>query len=63
MRVIVDLDVCMANGECVLAAPGVFRLDDEGYLQFDPEVTAAQRARVEEAALVCPTQAISIADD
>lgn len=62
MRVIVDLDVCMSNGDCVLAAPDVFRLDDAGYLEYDGNPGDSQRALVEQAVLACPTQAIQIED-
>ena len=60
MKVVVDLDVCMSNGDCVFAAPKVFRLDDAGFLEFDADPDDSQRALVEQAALACPTQAISI---
>ena len=59
MKVIVDRDLCCSNGLCVVAAPDVFRLEDID-LEYDPEPDESQRERVEEAAEMCPTQAISI---
>ena len=59
MKVIVDRDLCCSNGLCVVSAPDVFRLEDID-LEYDPEPDESQRERVEEAAEMCPTQAISI---
>ena len=61
MRVIVDFDTCMTNGECVVAAPEVFRIGDNALLDvIDPHPAEALRKQVEDAVLVCPTQAIRI---
>ena len=57
----VDLDICQNHGQCVFSAPQVFELDDDGELvQLQDEVGEDLRANVEEAADVCPTQAITI---
>ncbi len=41
MRVVVDRDLCEANGVCAGLAPEVFDLDDEDYLHIvAPEVPA-----------------------
>lgn len=60
MRVVVDLATCQDHGQCVFAAPEVFHLDDSGKLGFVPEPDEALRDAVEEAADVCPLQAIRI---
>ncbi|MFI1676719.1 MULTISPECIES: ferredoxin [unclassified Streptomyces] len=60
MRVIVDLDVCQDHGQCVFAAPDIFRLDDEGRLAYVDAPDAALRADAEDAADVCPLQAIRV---
>jgi ferredoxin len=60
LTVIVDLELCDGHGQCEFAAPDVFRLDDEGELQFDPAPDAGQRAGVEQAIRLCPVQAISL---
>ena len=60
MRVVVDLDTCQDHGQCVFAAPEVFRLDESGKLAYVAEPDGALRDAVEEAADVCPLQAIRL---
>ncbi len=60
MRVDVDLEACDQHGQCVLAAPTVFRFDDEGALAFEPIIEDVDLESVEEAALLCPVQAITL---
>jgi ferredoxin len=61
LKVIVDRDICQNHGQCVFAAPQVFELDEEGELVvLDDEPDESLRGAVEEAADVCPTQAITI---
>lgn len=63
MRVIVDLKLCESHGQCILAAPEVFHdFDESSVLLYDPTPAAALRAKVEDAARVCPTGAIEIGD-
>ncbi|MEU6993997.1 ferredoxin [Streptomyces sp. NPDC046465] len=60
MRVVVDKSKCQDHGQCVFAAPDVFRLDDQGRLVHDTEAEEAVRDAIEDAADVCPMQAIRI---
>jgi ferredoxin len=60
MKVAVDMNKCQDHGQCVFAAPDVFRLDDSGRLAYLSDPGDALRADVEEAADVCPMQAIRI---
>jgi len=61
IKVIVDRDVCQNHGQCVFAAPQVFEVDEEGELVvLDEEPDESLREAVEEAADVCPVQAITI---
>lgn len=62
MKVVVDMSKCQDHGQCVFAAPDVFRLDDAGHLAYVPDPGEALRDAVEEAADVCPLQAIRIED-
>lgn len=62
MRVSVDMTLCQDHGQCAIAAPSVFRINDDGKLEFDTDPDAAERSAVEEAADVCPVQAIAIED-
>jgi ferredoxin len=61
INVRVDRDVCQNHGQCVFSAPQVFELDDDGELvQLQDDVGEDLRDAVEEAADVCPVQAITI---
>jgi ferredoxin len=63
MKVVVDPDKCADHGQCVFAAPEVFQLDADGKLVYERgELDESLRDRVEEAADVCPLQAISVED-
>ncbi len=64
MRVIVDYDVCESNALCMAAAPEVFEVrDDDNLYVLDETPGEELRAKVEEAVLRCPKQAITIADE
>ena len=45
MRVVVDRDLCEANGVCAGLAPDVFDLDDEDYLHITAAEVPARSAR------------------
>ncbi|GAA1006540.1 ferredoxin [Streptomyces sp. F-3] len=62
MKVVVDMNKCKDHGQCVFAAPDVFGFDDAGHLTYVGEPDDALRDAVEEAADVCPLQAIRIED-
>ncbi|MDI9951371.1 ferredoxin [Rhodococcus sp. IEGM 1305] len=58
MDVRVDYGMCQDHGQCAIAAPKVFQMDDDGKLVYDKHPDDSQRDEVEEAADVCPVQAI-----
>lgn len=60
MKVIVDMDVCKDHGQCVFFAPEVFQINENGRLVYVAEPDESLRDAVEEAADVCPLQAITI---
>jgi len=63
MRVVVDYDLCESNALCMDAAPEVFEVRDDDFLYvLDENPPDALRAKVEQAARVCPKQAIKIVD-
>ncbi len=64
MRVIVNHDLCEGNARCVLAAPEVFRLqdDDQSYVLIE-RPGEDLRPKVEEAARFCPRQAITLIEE
>jgi len=63
MRVHGDADACVGAGQCVVLAPAVFDLDDDGKVVVlygtPPE---EQRSRVADAVAACPSFAIEIED-
>jgi ferredoxin len=59
-RFIVDLNRCQSYGQCVFAAPTVFRLHGEQSLEYDYMPDDSLRVQVERAAPACQVQAISI---
>ena len=61
MKIIVDFDLCEANVRCVEAAPEVFKVDEQDFLHILIEEPGEHlREKVEEAARLCPRQAIVI---
>lgn len=60
MKVIVDTALCADHGQCVISSPDIFRFDEDGKLVWEPEPGADRRAAAEEAADVCPVQAILV---
>ena len=68
MKIEVDLRKCQDHGQCVYAAPDLFALDDDGRLALRSEATDVYHAEidpaladeVQEAADVCPLQAITV---
>jgi ferredoxin len=60
VRVIVDLNRCQSYGQCVFAAPEVFRFRGEESLEYDHVPGAGSDAAVRRAALACPVQAITL---
>lgn len=64
MRIMTDPTRCCGSGNCVLIAPEVFdQCDDDGtVLVLDAEPPAEHARAVLEAARVCPTRAITVAE-
>lgn len=57
----VNRDTCEGYGNCVLACPGVFDIDDEGLVVFDSDAAAAASLDdVRRGAYDCPTESIVI---
>lgn len=59
-RVQVDWDVCENHGQCAIVAPEVFRIGEDGVLDHEESVDDAGLPAVEEAADLCPVQAIQL---
>jgi ferredoxin len=60
VRVHVDADVCDLHGQCILAAPEIFRFDDAGDLEYVADVAPELEAKVQSAVGICPTGAIEL---
>ena len=62
MRVAVDQDKCIAAGQCVATAPGVFDQRDEDGVVVLVKATpdADEEDDVRQAAAVCPAVAIQV---
>ncbi len=60
MRILVDLNRCQSYGQCVYAAPAVFRFHGDESLEYRYAPDDSLREEVERAAAACPMQAITI---
>jgi ferredoxin len=61
MKVVVDYDLCEANALCMDAAPEIFRVEEDDTLTLLLEdVPSDLQAKAEEAARLCPRQAITL---
>ena len=61
MKVNVDFDVCASTGSCMQVCPEVFEVRSDGYLYILQEEPGEElRGKVEQAAELCPTGAITI---
>ncbi|WP_052668557.1 ferredoxin [Nitriliruptor alkaliphilus] len=60
MRIIVDRGRCEQHGQCAIAAPDLFELDGNGDLHHLEHVPEGQEALAQDAADVCPMQAIAL---
>ena len=60
MRVIVDRTVCVGHGQCEVAAPEVFSVNDDGELELNENPPESERANVENAVRQCPVGALTL---
>jgi ferredoxin len=61
MKISVNFDVCASTGACMQTAPEVFEVRSDGYLYILQEEPGEElRTKVEEAADLCPTGAITV---
>jgi ferredoxin len=64
MKVIRDASRCELHGECVMAAPEVFEIEDDKDVVtvINPEPSQELRGAVEQAVMMCPTTALRLED-
>lgn len=62
LEVIIEREKCCGFGNCVLAAPTVFALDetDGMVMALDPRPSAELRPQIEQAVVDCPTEALGL---
>ena len=61
LKVVVDWDLCQDHGQCAFAAPEVFEIGADGRMHvLVEEPDESLRSKVEDAADVCPVQAITL---
>ena len=61
MKVTVDYDVCASTGACMQVCPEVFEVRSDGYLYVLQEEPGEElAAKVNDAADLCPTGAITV---
>lgn len=59
-----DFEACQGYANCVMAAPEVYDIDDEGtVVLLKEEISEEERAKVDEAVNSCPVSALSIEDE
>jgi ferredoxin len=64
MKIIRDANRCELHGECVMAAPDVFEIEDDKKVVtvLNPQPGEEHRDAVEQAVLMCPTSALRVED-
>ena len=64
MRVKVDLKKCTKSGECYYNHPTLFKVDADGFpaIQVDPLDSRDMEIEAQQAAEVCPVEAINVED-
>lgn len=60
MRIVVDDDLCDLHGQCVFAAPEIFRMNDAGELEYAAEIPDALADDARAAQSICPAAAIEL---
>ncbi|MEU6556655.1 ferredoxin [Streptomyces sp. NPDC046915] len=63
LQVVIDKDVCVACGACVLAGPDVFDQNEDGQaIMIVDEPDESLRDQIEESIDACPVQALKIVE-
>lgn len=63
MKIFVDMNICDHHGQCTIAAPDNFTLDEDGKLQYKADFPESDMELIEDAIDVCPLQAISLIEE
>ncbi|WP_327693417.1 MULTISPECIES: ferredoxin [unclassified Streptomyces] len=61
MKITIDTSSCSGHARCAAAAPGLFRLDEDGYARpFDDEVPGDLEQAARDGESACPERAITV---
>jgi ferredoxin len=60
MKVAVDASMCDMHLQCVVAAPEIFAVTDQGELSWPESVSTALAGKARAAAAICPAAAIEL---
>jgi ferredoxin len=64
VRIEADVDACEAYGECVAAAPRLFAINDENFVEvLSTSPPPDELAAAERAVWACPAHALSLTQD
>ena len=64
MKVHADRDVCIQAGNCVMVADSLFDQDDDGVVVvLVDDIPAEDQDKAREAVKLCPSQALTIAQE
>ena len=64
MKVHADRDVCIQAGNCVMVADSLFDQDDDGIVVvLVDDIPAEDQDKAREAVKLCPSQALTIAQE
>ena len=64
VKALVDRDSCRGYGNCLIAVPSVFDVDDDGLVVLlKDDVSEDELSAVERATYDCPTNSITIESD
>ena len=59
----IDRSLCIGSGNCVNLAPEVFVIDEENLVTFTDEPEDIDQARLEEACMICPVDALTATNE
>jgi ferredoxin len=64
IRIQADFDKCEAFANCVIAAPDLFAINDENFVEILDDRPGSDRLEAaREAVRTCPTRALSVVSD
>ena len=59
----IDRTLCIGSGNCVNIAPEIFVIREDNIVDFQDETPDIEEGRLEEAAAICPVDALILEDE